>query len=139
MTSTAIESFISQEEVLDLLCETLRFDTTNPPGNEKPLAEMLAKLLKETGFETEVTDLGNNRGNLIARLKGTGERKALMLNGHLDVVPVGQIPWEHPAFEPVIKDGKIYGRGSSDMKSGLITLIAAAIAVKRSGAKLSGE
>ncbi len=139
MASESITRHITEEGIVDLLCQMIRFDTTNPPGNEKPLAEMLAKLLGEHGFITEVTDLGNNRANFTARLKGTGERKALMFNGHLDVVPVGQMPWKHPAFDPLLTDGKIFGRGTSDMKSGLASMIIAAIAIKQSGLPLKGD
>ena len=89
---------ISQEAVLELLLKMLSYDTTNPPGNEKPLAEMLGKLLADKGFETELIDHGNNRASLTARLRGNGERKALMFNGHLDVVPTGQKPWTYPPF-----------------------------------------
>lgn len=137
MTSTAK---ISANDVVDLLCTMLRFDTTNPPGNEKPLAEMLSTLMAAKGFATEVTDLGNNRANVTARLKGGGERKALLFNGHLDVVPPGQTAWEHgDPFEPVARDGKIYGRGSSDMKGGLAAMIIAAFAVQAAGRPLKGD
>lgn len=139
MVTDSTAANIRLEDVVDLLCKMLRFDTTNPPGNEKPLAEMLAALLAEHGFETEVTDLGNNRGNVTARLKGSGERKSLILNGHLDVVPPGQVAWDHPPFDPVQKDGKIYARGTSDMKAGLASMIIAAIAVKKSGRQLKGD
>ena len=125
--------------VVELLGEMLRFDTTNPPGNEKPLAEMLAALLRPRGFDVEVTDLGDNRANLTARLRGSGERKALLFNGHLDVVPVGQVAWKHDPFEPFQEDGKIYGRGASDMKSGLAAMIVAALKVRDSGKSLKGD
>jgi succinyl-diaminopimelate desuccinylase len=127
------------DAVVELLAQLMRYDTTNPPGNEKPLAEMLAAYLAERGFAAEVADLGGNRANVTARLKGSGERKALLLNGHLDVVPTGQVPWKYPPFEPHIKDGKLYGRGSSDMKSGLAAMIVAALAVKDSGRQLGGD
>lgn len=128
-----------QDAVVDLLIQLMRYDTTNPPGNEKPLAEMLSAYLAERGFATEVTDLGGNRANVTARLQGSGERKALLFNGHLDVVPTGQVPWRFPPFEPHIEDGKLYGRGSSDMKSGLAAMIVAALAVKESGRRLKGD
>ena len=130
---------ISQEAVLELLLKMLSYDTTNPPGNEKPLAEMLGKLLADKGFETELIDHGNNRASLTARLRGNGERKALMFNGHLDVVPTGQKPWTYPPFEPRVVDGKVYGRGASDMKSGLAAMIVAAMAVHESGRPLKGD
>ncbi|MCL1985755.1 MAG: M20 family metallopeptidase [Betaproteobacteria bacterium] len=138
--ASATTAKISVHDVVDLLCAMLRFDTTNPPGNEKPLAEMLAAFMSEKGFAVELTDLGNNRANVTARLNGNGERKTLLFNGHLDVVPPGQMAWEHASpFDPVVKDGKIYGRGSSDMKGGLAAMIVAATAVKATGRALKGD
>lgn len=126
-------------DVVTLLCDMLRFDTTNPPGNEKPLAEMLAALLADFGFAAEITDLGDNRANLTARLRGSGERGALLLNGHLDVVPPGDVPWDSNPFTPDIRDGRVYGRGSSDMKGGLAAMVVAALTVAASGRELKGD
>ena len=130
---------LTQEAVLDLLIPMLRFDTTNPPGNEKPLAAMLAGFLQEHGVTGEVVETGDNRANVIARLKGSGERKALLLNGHLDVVPTGETPWKTPPFEPRVENGKLYARGAADMKSGFAAMIVAALAVRDSGKTLKGD
>lgn len=134
-----IKYCICEEETVDLLCKMLRFDTTNPPGNEKPLVEMLAAYLSDRGLEVIVDDFGNNRANLTARLRGKGNKKALMLNGHTDVVPPGELSWKHPPFEPVIIDNHIYGRGTSDMKGGLAAMIQATLAVQKSGFPIQGD
>ena len=86
----------------------------NPPGNENQQL-YLAELLGKYGFHCRVQDLGSNRANLVQKLvlKMVPE---FMFNGHLDVVPASG-DWKTNPFEAVIKDGKIYGRGSSDMKA----------------------
>lgn len=139
MATNDYSRHITQAAVTELLAAMVRLDTTNPPGNEKPLAEMLAGDLAACGFSCTVDDLGGNRGNFTARLAGTGERKALLFNGHLDVVPVGELPWETKPFDPVIKDGRLYGRGTSDMKGGLAAMIVAAKAVAAMGLPLQGD
>lgn len=139
MLDKTIRAKLEEQDIVGLLCEMIRFNTTNAPGNEKPLAEMLAGLMRENGMESEVDAFGDNRANVLGRLRGTGERKALLFNGHLDVVPVGEIAWKHDPFAGVIDDGKVYGRGSSDMKSGLAAMLAAIFAVKAAGKELKGD
>lgn len=126
-------------EAAKVLQEMVRFNTVNEPGNEKPLAEYIKSLLDEIGLETVLVDLGNNRANVIGRLKGTGEREALLFNGHLDTVPPGDIEWKYGPFSGEIVDGKIYGRGTADMKGGLAAMLIAIKAIKESGAELKGD
>ena len=75
-------------EMLGHFKTLLRFETVNPPGNEKPAAQYLADVLKKEGLEPELFDSAENRANLVCRIKGTGQKAPLLLNGHLDVVPV---------------------------------------------------
>ena len=108
------------------LTQTLvRFDTRNPPGDEAACMTYLADLLASQGFTTTLTEFGPNRLNLIAR---RGEAPAPTFTGHLDVVPLGTAPWTQDPFGGHIIDGKLYGRGSCDMKAGVAAMIAAAIA-----------
>lgn len=111
-------------DCIELLRELVGFDTVNPPGNEKPAARYLAGLLEPLGFRCQVQDLGGNRANLVAVLGG-GDGPELMLTGHLDVVPaVGA--WEGSPFSLEEKDGKLRGRGTSDMKGGIAAMCEAA-------------
>ena len=103
-----------EKDCIEILKKLIAFNTVNPPGNEKPAAVYLADLLGKYGFYCRVQDLGNNRANLIAEA-GAKDGPEFMFNGHLDVVPASG-DWKTNPFETVIKDGKIYGRGSSDMK-----------------------
>ena len=139
MANEQILAQIDERETLDLLVKMLQINTVNPPGNEKVLAELIAKEMASVGIETEVVDLGNNRANVVARIRGTGEKKALLFNGHLDTVPPGDVEWEHGPYSGDIVDGKIYGRGSSDMKGGLAAMIIAAKAIKKSKLELKGD
>jgi len=127
------------KEGVEILQKFVSFKTVNEPGDEKPLAEYIKVILDDIGLETVLDDLGNNRANVIGRLKGTGERETLLFNGHLDTVPSGDIEWKHEPYIGHIEDGKIYGRGTADMKGGLAAMLVAVKAIKESGAELKGD
>jgi len=103
------------------------------------LAEYLKKTMEELGISSHIDELDTNRANVIGCVKGSGDHRTLLLNGHLDVVPPGEIPWKHDPFGGEIDNGKIYGRGTSDMKSGLAALIMATGLIIQSGIKLKGD
>lgn len=107
------------------------FQTINPPGNERACVEFLAEELSKLGFETACHDFGSDRANLVARLPATAgpARKPLVFSGHVDTVPLGHALWSVPPFDGLVKDGRIYGRGTSDMKSGVAAFVAAARAL----------
>jgi acetylornithine deacetylase/succinyl-diaminopimelate desuccinylase-like protein len=108
---------IFKEQIVDVLRDLVRIDTSNPPGNETAAAEYLAGLLTPAGIETEVVESAPGRGNLIARLPGSGEDKPLMLMGHLDVVPADASEWRYPPFAAEVHNGMMWGRGTTDMKN----------------------
>jgi succinyl-diaminopimelate desuccinylase len=130
---------IDHAAAVQLLTECVKLPTVNPPGNEKLAADWLAEELERRGFSPRVDDLGDHRANITAVLKGTGEKPALVFNGHLDVVPVGDTPWTHDPFAGVRVNDRLYGRGTSDMKSGLIAMVMAADALKQAGVRLKGD
>ena len=123
----------------ELLQNLIRFDTTNPPGNERPCIEYLNGLLKDTGVETTLVAKTPERPNLIARLKGEGKAPPLLLYGHVDVVTTEGQQWTYPPFEGRIVDGYIWGRGALDMKSGVAMLLAAFLKAKTEKATLPGD
>ncbi len=139
MKFNEVVNLITKDEVVELAQKMVQFNTVNPPGNEKILADFLDEKFKSYDIDSEIIDLGDNRANVIGRIKGSGERKALLLNGHLDVVPPGDVEWEHGPFSGAVVDGKLYGRGSADMKGGLAGMIMAAKAVKTAGIPLKGD
>jgi acetylornithine deacetylase/succinyl-diaminopimelate desuccinylase-like protein len=113
------------DEALDIFVRYLQIDTSNPPGNEKPAARFLGSLIEREGIATEYIETAPNREVLVARLPGDGSKRPLMLCNHTDVVPVEARYWEVPAFEGVIREGRVYGRGAVDMKGcGVMQLMA---------------
>lgn len=107
-------------EATALLQALLRIDTTNPPGNEIAAAEHLERSLAEDGLDSEIIESAPGRANLICRLPAAGQPTGgpLLLAGHLDVVPAGDLArWTHPPFSGTLADGMIWGRGAVDMKN----------------------
>ncbi len=115
-----------ESEVVSILRDLIRFDTSNPPGNELPAVRYIEKLLKDEGIETAVVESEPGRANIVARLRGSGKAPALMLSAHLDVVPASG-KWTHPPFAAEVADGAVWGRGAVDMKHmaamSLVTLL----------------
>ena len=103
-------------EAVARLQEMLRFDTTNPPGNELPLVRHLAAQLAAEGLEPQVLEAGPERASLAVRLRGDGSERPLLMMSHLDVVPAEPERWSHPPFAGEIAGGVLYGRGSIDSK-----------------------
>lgn len=130
---------LDEDRAIEIVQWMIRFDTTNPPGAEKALAEYLAKVLNGFGVKSHVDDLGEGRGNVIGCIPGKNEQPGLLLNGHLDVVPPGVQAWTHDPFSGVIDSGKLYGRGASDMKGGLAALVVAAGLIAQAGVPLKGD
>jgi len=129
-------------EGTSILGDYLRVNTTNPPGNELAAARFLKAILDREGIETQILDtveLGPNRANLYARLRGNGTRRAIALVHHMDVVPATPSSWSVDPFSGVIKDGYIWGRGALDMKGSGIAQLMALIAIKRSGVPLTRD
>jgi acetylornithine deacetylase/succinyl-diaminopimelate desuccinylase-like protein len=129
-------------ESQSVLAAYLRVNTTNPPGNEILGARFLKGILDREGIETRIldtTEIGPNRANFYARLRGNGSKKAIALVHHMDVVPVNQASWSVDAFSGAVKDGYVWGRGAIDMKSNGVAQLMAMIALKRSGATLTRD
>ena len=113
--------------VFKILEKLVSFETVSPPGNEAEAASYLANLLTAFGLQCRVQELGNDRANLIAVLDGKEPGPELMLNGHLDVVPAQGL-WSSDPFEvKYSEDGKLFGRGTADMKGGVAAMCAAAM------------
>lgn len=128
---------MNRKDEIDVLKDLIGIDTVNPPGNEMNAALYLADLLKPYGFFCEIQDLGKNRANLIAE-SGNPNGPELQLNGHLDVVPAAG-EWETDPFQAICRAGRIYGRGSADMKGGIAAMCEAAIRVAIDGGPKKGR
>ena len=107
----------SRDEAVKFLSGLVKIDTSNPPGNETRAAEYIKSVLEAEGIPAQVYESAPGRGNVVARLKGNGKKKPMLLMAHLDVVGVERDKWTVDPFGGVIKDGYLYGRGSIDDKS----------------------
>ena len=123
----------------ELLQKLIRFDTTNPPGNEADCIHFIQGLLQEAGCDTTVLALDPARPNLIARLSGRGDAPPLLMYGHVDVVTTEKQQWKHPPFEARLLDGYIWGRGSLDMKGGIAMMLSAFLRVREENGSLPGD
>ena len=112
---------------VELTRALINLDTVNPPGNEEAAARFLGELLMEGGLQVNYHVLAEGRMGLVACLKGESAAPPLCFCGHLDTVPPGGAAWQSPPLEARVSEGKIYGRGASDMKSGLAAMAAAVL------------
>jgi acetylornithine deacetylase len=133
---TRVLSHIDGDEVLSLAKSLIRIPS--PTEGEKEVAQFLQSLLAKEGFEILVQEVSPGRPQVIARLRGTGQGRSLMLNGHMDNDSITG-DWKWDPLEPRVEGNRLWGHGVHNMKSGLAALISAAVAVKRSGVKLAGD
>ncbi|MFW6174753.1 MAG: M20/M25/M40 family metallo-hydrolase [Chloroflexota bacterium] len=124
---------------VDLLSSLIRFDTTNPPGNERACIEYLESLLSGAGIDTELYWKERERPNLVARLRGRAEAAPLLLYGHADVVSADERQWEHAPFDGRLVDGYVWGRGAIDMKGGLAMMTSALLRARETGESPTGD
>lgn len=118
---------------VELLREYVRIDTSNPPGNERPAAQWLARILESNGIRPEIIESAPNRANLYARLKGKRPNEGLLLLHHMDVAPANPREWSQPPFAANIGLNQLYGRGTIDMKATAICELRGFLDVAKSG------
>jgi succinyl-diaminopimelate desuccinylase len=144
-----------KKDLVDLTCRLVSINTTVPPGLNYPkISQVLAGELKDIGITPSVSyipeaamrrkvspELGlkGPRPNTYATLKGDGDGPQILLNGHVDVVPADPSGWSNDPFKPVVKNGKIYGRGSADMKGSDACQILSLRAMVETGVKFHGS
>ena len=126
--------------VADLLTEIIRVNTSNPPGSTGPLDELLAAKLKPLGFEITIVPTPEaGKSHLIARLKGDGSAKPVLLASHADVVGVEREKWTVDPFAGIVKDGYVYGRGAIDFKGGIAVFAEAVMRLARNKVPLKRD
>jgi acetylornithine deacetylase/succinyl-diaminopimelate desuccinylase-like protein len=128
MTSDDLE-----RQSVELLQELIRFDTVNPPGNERAAIEHLERYVSQAGFDTEILAADPERPNLVATLDGQGDGPVLVLLGHVDTVLADASEWRHDPWSGDEADGFIWGRGALDMKNQVATEAVAAVSLARQG------
>jgi succinyl-diaminopimelate desuccinylase len=124
---------------LDLLRDLIRARSVNPPGGEAGVVELLAARARSWSLEPRVVEVLPGRPNLLIDLPGSGGRPAVLLSGHSDTVPPGEVAWEHDPFSAALVDGEVWGRGATDMKAGVAAMLAAMAALARRGRRPKGD
>src|ERR671913_1327446 len=127
------------QETLRHFQALLKFDTSDPPGQEKPAADYLKQVLEAEGIAVEILFHEANRPNLVARLKGSGAKRPLLIMGHTDVVNVDPKKWKHPPFAAVRDGGYVYGRGTVDDKDNVVAGLMIMLMLKRSNVPLDRD
>ncbi len=127
---------IDDDEVVRLAQDLIRIPSFTT--EETPCAEWLANYLADQGLEVELQEIEPGRKQAVARLRGTGGGRSIMLNGHIDIDPLAS-GWTRDPFEPWIAEGRLYGHGIFNMKAGVTANIMAALALRRAGAPLRGD
>jgi acetylornithine deacetylase/succinyl-diaminopimelate desuccinylase-like protein len=126
-------------EAVERLRRMLRHDTTNPPGDELPLARALADEVRDNGVDATVYESAENRGNLVVRLKGDGSERPLLLLSHLDVVPAEPDMWRFPPFAGELEEGNVWGRGAIDSKLTGAVMMQVLLMIQRANVKLKRD
>ena len=125
-----MQNFIKNEpekvDVVAICQDLIQIRSINPPGDELTIAKYCADFLSNLGFEVELLQHSETRASVLACLRGSGQVPGVLVCGHLDTVPVGAITWQHEPLGGEIFDGKIWGRGASDMKGGIAAFLACA-------------
>ncbi len=128
-----------QDMAVDLMQQYLRVNTSNPPGNELEAAKFFKSVFDKQGIQNEVFEYKPGRGNIIARIKGDGSKRPIILLNHLDVVTADPAAWRVDPFSAEIVNGFIYGRGALDMKGEGLLQLMTMIILAREGPKLSRD
>ncbi|MBM4351362.1 MAG: M20 family metallopeptidase, partial [Deltaproteobacteria bacterium] len=129
---------INKKDLVELACRLIQIPTENPPGNEKKAFLFLKPILTRMGFQVRTYISPKGRSNIIAERRWGKGGRSLIFNGHLDVVPAGDpSQWKYPPFGGKLSQGRVYGRGASDMKGGVASFIHAISMIDRSNIPLN--
>ncbi len=139
MTRSRSDSATIYQRPVELLQNLVRFDTTNPPGNEAACISYINGLLKDAGLKTTLLGKSRQRTNVITRLKGRGAAAPLLLYAHVDVVTTEGQKWQQPPFAANIVDEYIWGRGTLDCKGPVAMMLAAVLKAKMDNIPLPGD
>jgi acetylornithine deacetylase/succinyl-diaminopimelate desuccinylase-like protein len=121
----------AQAEAVHFLADLIKIDTQDPPGDESKVAHYIEGVLKSAGIESEILEPVPGRASIVARLKGNGKKRPLLIMGHEDVVPVDRAHWTVDPFAATERDGLLYGRGASDDKGMVAANLEVVLLLKR--------
>ncbi|MER9425498.1 M20 family metallopeptidase [Mesorhizobium sp. M0317] len=134
-----VESSETPFDPIQFLRKIVAIDSCDPPGGELEIARLVHEQLLELGIESELDEFLPGRANVLGRIRGSGESPAFVFSSHMDTVPVGTVPWKRPPFSGAIEGDRLYGRGATDMKSALASMIAAAGSLSKKAHLLRGD
>ncbi len=128
-----LDHFLNKKDLIYFTSQLIQIPTENPPGNEKKAFQFLKPILSNMGFRIRIYLSPEGRYNLVAEKRWGRAEPILLFNGHLDVVPSGDLAqWTYPPFGGKLSHGRLYGRGASDMKGGIASFIHAVSMIHRS-------
>jgi acetylornithine deacetylase/succinyl-diaminopimelate desuccinylase family protein len=133
-----MDPIIEEKELIEVTRQLIRAKSVNPPADTEECANVILDILQKENIDARIIEGKKGVCNVFAKLPGKKEGKRILFNGHIDVVLPGE-NWTYDPFAANIDNGKIYGRGAVDMKSGVATMLAAMLAFKRSGIAFNGE
>jgi succinyl-diaminopimelate desuccinylase len=122
---------MAKKAPLEITRELVQIETMNPPGRELLCAQYVGKLLQDAGLQVSYHEFAGGRTSVVARLAGAGRKAPICFGGHIDTVPLGAKPWSKDPFAGEVSGGKIYGRGTTDMKAGVAAYLWAALELVR--------
>jgi acetylornithine deacetylase/succinyl-diaminopimelate desuccinylase-like protein len=137
--SKAMTTLSTMYNPVEILQKLIRFDTSNPPGNERECVAFIDELLTQAGIQTRLLAKSDARPNLVARVPGQGNAPPILLYGHVDVVPANSQRWQQPPFSGVLTDGYVWGRGALDMKGGVAMILGAVLRARANQVQLPGD
>lgn len=130
---------VSSFDPVKFTADLIKLESCDPPGGELNVARLVANTLTELGIENKLDEFSLGRANVIGTVPGNGEKKPLVFSAHLDTLPIGNQKWKFSPFAAQKNDGKLYGRGASDMKSAVAAFVGAANIIKQRNLPLAGD
>jgi succinyl-diaminopimelate desuccinylase len=122
---------MAKKAPLEITRELVQIETMNPPGRELECAQYVGKVLQDAGLQVSYHEFADGRTSVVARLAGAGGKAPICFGGHIDTVPLGAKPWSKDPFAGEVSGGRIYGRGTTDMKGGVAAYVWAALELAR--------
>jgi succinyl-diaminopimelate desuccinylase len=120
---------VTKKGPVEIARDLVRIESMNPPGHENECAQYVGKLMQDAGLHVSYHEFAEGRTSVVARLEGDGAKAPLCFGGHIDTVPLGAKPWSMDPFAGEVSDGKLYGRGTTDMKAGVAAYLWAALRI----------
>lgn len=130
---------ISSFDAVEFLSKIVQTPSCDPPGGELEVARLVHEAMLNLGIESTLDEFEPGRANVLGRVRGSGRRKSFVYSSHMDTLPPGEENWTQPPFSGIVENGRVHGRGATDMKCALASMIAAAGEIVAAGTPLEGD